>query len=197
MIYSTWKEKCFVVYHCDWVIINFTHMLQGYFTYSGAVIWLPQCQWGSPEGYGQVHVSAKNYDMVECCYNVAQYWYYIHHYNTTGRTWIELKILKRATYPDSKVHGANMGPSGADKTCPFLFLSILIPDNVTKTNELSKIAISLTFLRNWSSYIHNVILNLHISLLFFNHSTACTLLTWEIMPYAGGRMVMYTLSLLV
>ena len=30
----------------------FTHILQGSFTGTGAIIWLPQCQWGNPEGYG-------------------------------------------------------------------------------------------------------------------------------------------------
>ena len=29
-----------------------THILQGYFTGTGAIIWLPQCQWSNPEGYG-------------------------------------------------------------------------------------------------------------------------------------------------
>ena len=28
------------------------HILQGYFTGTGAIIWLPQCQWSNPEGYG-------------------------------------------------------------------------------------------------------------------------------------------------
>ena len=30
---------------------NFTHILQGYFTGTGAITWLPQCQWSDPEGY--------------------------------------------------------------------------------------------------------------------------------------------------
>ena len=30
----------------------FTHILQGRFTGTGAIIWLPQCQWNDPEGYG-------------------------------------------------------------------------------------------------------------------------------------------------
>ena len=29
----------------------FTHILQGYFTGTGAITWLPQCQWSNPEGY--------------------------------------------------------------------------------------------------------------------------------------------------
>ena len=28
------------------------HILQGCFTGTGAIIWLPQCQWSNPEGYG-------------------------------------------------------------------------------------------------------------------------------------------------
>ena len=31
---------------------GFTHILQGYFTGTGAIIWLPQCQWSNPEGHG-------------------------------------------------------------------------------------------------------------------------------------------------
>ena len=30
----------------------FTHILQGYFTGTGTVIWLPLCKWSNPEGYG-------------------------------------------------------------------------------------------------------------------------------------------------
>ena len=33
--------------------IDLTHILQGCFTGTGAIIWLPQCQWSNPEGYGQ------------------------------------------------------------------------------------------------------------------------------------------------
>ena len=29
----------------------FNHILQGCFTGTGAIIWLPQCQWSNPEGY--------------------------------------------------------------------------------------------------------------------------------------------------
>ena len=31
----------------------FTHVLQGYFNDTGAIIWLPQRQWSNPEGYGK------------------------------------------------------------------------------------------------------------------------------------------------
>ena len=37
---------CFVV-----GTFQFTHMLQGYFTCTGAVIWLARHQWSNPEGY--------------------------------------------------------------------------------------------------------------------------------------------------
>ena len=37
------------------VLINFTHILQGYITGTGAIIWLPQCQWCNPEKYGLMH----------------------------------------------------------------------------------------------------------------------------------------------
>ena len=38
--------------YCDLVFANFTHILQGYFTGAGAIVWLPQYQWSNPEGYG-------------------------------------------------------------------------------------------------------------------------------------------------
>ena len=41
-----------VVFGCGYVSTNFTHILQGYFTGTGAILWLPQCQWSNPEGYG-------------------------------------------------------------------------------------------------------------------------------------------------
>ena len=31
---------------------QFTPMVQGYFTDTGAIIWLPQYQWSNPEQYG-------------------------------------------------------------------------------------------------------------------------------------------------
>ena len=34
------------------VMVDFYHILQGYFTGTGAIIWLPQCQWSNPEGDG-------------------------------------------------------------------------------------------------------------------------------------------------
>ena len=32
----------------------FTHLLQGYISGTGAIIWLPQCQWNNPEEYGWI-----------------------------------------------------------------------------------------------------------------------------------------------
>ena len=37
-----------ILARCD----SFTSSLQGFFTGSGAIIWLPQCQWKNPEEYG-------------------------------------------------------------------------------------------------------------------------------------------------
>ena len=50
-IIITWANKCFVVFCLDQIV---THILQGCFTCIGAIIWLPQCQWCNPEGYGQI-----------------------------------------------------------------------------------------------------------------------------------------------
>ena len=38
----------FLVDLCD----NCTHILQGCFTGTGAIVWLPQCQWSNSEGHG-------------------------------------------------------------------------------------------------------------------------------------------------
>ena len=42
-----------IVSALDGFLWFFTHILQGYFTGTGAIIWLPQCQWSNPEWYGQ------------------------------------------------------------------------------------------------------------------------------------------------
>ena len=49
---------------CIWFMLccgvlqgDFTHILQGYFTGTGAILWLPQCQWSDPEKYA--HESRK------------------------------------------------------------------------------------------------------------------------------------------
>ena len=31
------------------------NILQGHFTDTGAITWLPQCQWSNPEGYGKIN----------------------------------------------------------------------------------------------------------------------------------------------
>ena len=40
------------LFHWHWD--NHTHIFQGEFSGTGAIIWLPQCQWSNPEGYGQI-----------------------------------------------------------------------------------------------------------------------------------------------
>ena len=49
--YSTLQELYLQFAFC-WVLlwVGFTHILQGYFTGTGAIIRLPQCQWSNPEG---------------------------------------------------------------------------------------------------------------------------------------------------
>ena len=42
---------CFVVIMVDLGAMLLTHILQGYFTGTGAIV-LPQCQWSNPEGFG-------------------------------------------------------------------------------------------------------------------------------------------------
>ena len=39
-----------------WVMVEFTLILQDYFTGTGAILWLPQCQWSNPEQYGKIHL---------------------------------------------------------------------------------------------------------------------------------------------
>ena len=33
------------------ILVDISHILQGYFTGTGAIIWLPQCQWSNPGEY--------------------------------------------------------------------------------------------------------------------------------------------------
>ena len=55
-------HSCDVVQFCFWLSCRplrdshdvFTHILQGCFTGSGAIIWLPQCQWSNPEDMGKI-----------------------------------------------------------------------------------------------------------------------------------------------
>ena len=50
---NTSKELCtWFVLCCGWGAVRFIHILQGYFNGTGATIWLPQCHWSHPEGYG-------------------------------------------------------------------------------------------------------------------------------------------------
>ena len=37
-----------------YVLMDLTHILQGHFTGTGAIIWLPQYQWNNPEQYGWI-----------------------------------------------------------------------------------------------------------------------------------------------
>ena len=41
----------FATLWCGLVPVDFTHILQGYFTSTGAIIWLPQWQWSNSEEY--------------------------------------------------------------------------------------------------------------------------------------------------
>ena len=49
---------CYALFCCGYTIsfcwiyvVYLIHILQGCFTGTGAIIWLPQCQWSNPEGY--------------------------------------------------------------------------------------------------------------------------------------------------
>ena len=44
-------SSCFDVFCCGLVEVNFTHILQDYFTGTGAILWLPQCWWSNPVRY--------------------------------------------------------------------------------------------------------------------------------------------------
>ena len=53
--YSTPHKICTLFWLCYQIVVNtwdgFIHSFQGCFTGTGS-IWLPQCQWNNPEGYG-------------------------------------------------------------------------------------------------------------------------------------------------
>ena len=46
------ESNVHVVFGFGLVAVDFTHIPQGYFTGTGAIRWLPQCQWSNSEGYG-------------------------------------------------------------------------------------------------------------------------------------------------
>ena len=46
-LFISFSYKLFVD-SCD----LFTHIIQDFFTGIGAIMWLSQCQWRNPEGYG-------------------------------------------------------------------------------------------------------------------------------------------------
>ena len=49
-------ETCTKIALCRVVVpADFTHILQGYFTVTGAILWLPQCQWSSNEGWAMAN----------------------------------------------------------------------------------------------------------------------------------------------
>ena len=43
------------MFSCRFIEVNFTHILQGHFTGTGAIIWLFQSRWSNPEGYEQIN----------------------------------------------------------------------------------------------------------------------------------------------
>ena len=46
------KIMLMVTYYCVLLWFDITHILQGCFTGTGAIIWLPQCQWSNLESHG-------------------------------------------------------------------------------------------------------------------------------------------------
>ena len=57
---------------------DFTHILQDCFTGTGAIIWLPQCQWSNPEEYELTdHIILLTADYVTIDHNRAQ-WNHLH-----------------------------------------------------------------------------------------------------------------------
>ena len=40
--------------YCGWIPVDFTHILQGHFTGTREIIWLPQYQRSNPEEYGYI-----------------------------------------------------------------------------------------------------------------------------------------------
>ena len=94
-----WPVNSLHKWPVTWKLFSFDDIIMFYPYASGLLHW----QWSSyliapvpvRQPWGVWIWVWKNYDMVGCCYNVTQYWHYIHHYNTPGRTWIKLKIVKR------------------------------------------------------------------------------------------------------
>ena len=58
--YIPWNIHMVHVLLVSLVLVNFTHILQGYFTGNGAIIGLPHCQWSNPEGHGWNQLISKH-----------------------------------------------------------------------------------------------------------------------------------------
>ena len=49
---------------CGLLLVDFIHIFQGYFTGTGAIIWLPQWQWSNPIGYGYMDQMSDETDII-------------------------------------------------------------------------------------------------------------------------------------
>ena len=81
MVFSVWANKlnhtsrdlCTqIMLCCGFVPDNLTHILQGWFTGSGAIVRLPQCQRIDPEGYGKMSLLNPQQMMIKSYQNQAQ-----------------------------------------------------------------------------------------------------------------------------
>ena len=79
----------FIIFCCGLVSINFNHILQGYFTDPGAIIWLPQGEWSNVEVYGRII----------CIISSPELWLYDKIKQNKGRTGNHVYILWDTLYP--------------------------------------------------------------------------------------------------
>ena len=92
-VLTAMRYSCVVITLYPFVLDShnlFTHILQGYFTGTGAIIWLPQCQWSNPEGYGLIQPSPNHNKTKQSRNSVHNLWdvlqLFIYLYKTSALT---------------------------------------------------------------------------------------------------------------
>ena len=70
------------MFYCGLGHLNFTHILQGNFTGTGAIIWLPQFQWSNPDKYDEQanHMNLLITDEINTIKQITLKWVHIFQY---------------------------------------------------------------------------------------------------------------------
>ena len=117
----------------------FIHILQGYCTGTGAILWLPQCQWSNPEGYGRTWYRKVAPPINPLIWwhnhNIRKYktsWAYIMEYNAqeiTSITHVGCRIVVNALFKSNEQSLSQLAEKKSLIRC-FLSLPMFLPNMV-------------------------------------------------------------------